>query len=241
MTLAERLDQVRERIAGACARAGREPGEITIVVVTKTHPPETAQSLVDAGVADLGENRVQELVRKSARVEGASWHYVGRLQRNKAPQVVGLAALVHSVDRRGLVDRIEREATAPQRVLVQVNVGDDPRKGGCSFDEALALVGYARERRGLVVEGFMTIPPMPPNGADAAEHARPCFARLRDLRDAARERWPEVKDLSMGMSADFESAVEEGATILRLGTVVLGPRLDPPWQPEPNARTERGR
>jgi PLP dependent protein len=222
-------------------RAGRPPADVTVVGDCKTVERQLVDEAYAAGLRHFGENRVQELVRKSARVEGASWHYVGRLQRNKAPQVVGLAALVHSVDRRALVDRIEREATVPQRVLVQVNVGDDPRKGGCSFDEALALVGYARERRGLVVEGFMTIPPMPPNGADAAEHARPCFARLRDLRDAARERWPEVKDLSMGMSADFESAVEEGATILRLGTVVLGPRLDPPWQPEPNARTERGR
>lgn len=231
---AERLAAVRERIARASARSGRTPGAVVLIAVGKTHPPEALAELVAVGVTELGENRVQELLAKQPRVAGAHWHFIGRLQRKKARQLVGRQILIHSVDRTALADELSRRAAAEghvQRILVQVNVGDDPAKGGCPPEGALDLVAYARGLPALSVEGLMTIPPLPPDDVDAAEAARPHFARLRELRDAARERWPEVVHLSMGMSADLEAAVEEGATMVRVGTALFGPRLAGPWQP----------
>ena len=162
---------------------------------------------------------------------GTSW---ASLQRRKARDLVGRHVLVHSVDRARLADTLSRHAEETgvlQRVLVQVNVGDDPAKGGVHPDEALDLVAYARGCSHLSVEGLMTIPPLPPDDADPNEAARPHFAHLRELRDRARERWPEVVHLSMGMTADLEAAVEEGATMVRVGTALFGPRQDGPWRP----------
>lgn len=222
-----RVTAVRGRIQEAAERAGRSGSAVTLVAVTKTHPPELAQAAVDLGVADLGENRVHDLLAKMARVQHASWHLVGQLQSRKARDVVGRAVLVHSVDRRSLVDALSRRAGAAgvvQRLLVQVDTGEDPHRGGCHLDEALDLVAYARERPHLVVEGLMTMPPVPPPHVDANEAARPHFATLRGLRDEARQRWPEVMHLSMGMSADLEAAVAEGATMVRVGEALFGPR-----------------
>ena len=231
--VAARIAAARERIAAAAEAAGRAPVDVQLIAVTKTHPPELAQQAVDAGVADIGENRVQELLAKRRQVEGARWHLVGRLQRNKVRDVVGQQILVHSADRRGLIDalssRAEREGVV-QRILVQVNVGDDPAKGGCRLDEVDDLVAYARQRPNLAVEGLMTIPPMPPDGVDAAAAARPHFAELRRRRDELRARFPEVVHLSMGMSADLEAAIAEGATMVRLGTALFGPRGERPWR-----------
>lgn len=227
--LAPRLGEVRRRIADACRRAGRSPAAVTVVAVTKTHPPDVGRAAVAAGLTDLGEARVQELLAKMSQVEGARWHLVGRLQRNKARHVVGRGVLVHSLDRRELADELSRRAAAAgvlQRALVQVNVADDASKGGCHPDEALDLVGYARQLPNLAVEGLMTIPPLPPSHGGADADVRPYFTRLQVLRDRARARWAEVTHLSMGMSADFEAAVEAGATIVRLGTVLFGPRRD---------------
>ena len=232
--LAVRLDQVRARIDAAAERAGRPPGSVVLIGVGKTHPPQVLQALVDLGVRDLGENRVQELVAKQPRVHGASWHFVGQVQRRKAADLVGRHVLVHSVDRTELADTLSRraqQADVVQRVLVQVNVGQDPAKGGADPDEALDLVAYARGRPHLSVEGLMTIPPLSPDDQDPGELARPHFAALRRLRDRARQRWPEVIHLSMGMTADLESAVEEGATMVRVGTALFGPRQDGPWRP----------
>jgi PLP dependent protein len=172
-------------------------------------------------------------------VPGARWHLVGRLQRNKVREVVGRQVLVHSVDRRRLVDALSRRAEELghlQRILVQVNVGDDPAKSGCHVDETLDLVAYARERPYLAVEGLMTMPPMPAADEDPAEAAREHFATLRQLRDRARERFPEVAHLSMGMSADLEAAVAEGATMVRIGTALFGPRGDSPWRGQEEER-----
>jgi PLP dependent protein len=233
-TVVERLAEVRERIASACRSAGRGPERVRLVVITKTHPPDVAQAVVDAGVADLGESRVQELLEKARRVRGARWHHVGRLQRNKAADVAGGVALVHGVDRLALAEAISRHASAQevvQQVLLQVNVGDDPRKGGCAPEEVADLVGRIRALAGVEIRGLMTMPPFPPPDADAAEHARPYFVRLRELRDDVSATWPEVTELSMGMTADLDAAVEEGSTIVRVGRGVLGPRRDPPWEP----------
>ncbi|HEX2026376.1 MAG TPA: YggS family pyridoxal phosphate-dependent enzyme [Nitriliruptorales bacterium] len=223
-----RLEDVRRCIADACRRSGRSPAAVTIVAVTKTHPPEVARTAVAAGVTDLGEARVQELLAKMSQVDGARWHMVGRLQRNKARQLVGRGVLVHSLDRRELADELSRRAADAgvlQRALVQVNVAGDASKAGCHPDEALDLVGYARQLPNLAIEGLMTIGPLPEHGG-AGPDARACFTRLRGLRDRARARWAEVTHLSMGMSGDFETAVEAGATIVRLGTVLFGPRRD---------------
>ncbi len=231
--LAASIAAVRERIAAAAERAGRSPIDVQLIAVTKTHPPQLIQQTVDAGVADIGENRVQELLDKRPLVEGARWHLVGRLQRNKVRAVVGQQVLVHSADRRSLIDalsaRAEREGVV-QRILVQVNVGDDPAKGGCRLDEVDELVAYARGRPNLAVEGLMTIPPMPPDGVDAVTAARPLFAELRRRRDDLRTRFPEVVHLSMGMTADLEAAIAEGATMVRLGTALFGARGDRPWR-----------
>lgn len=231
--LAHRLGELRQRIATACARADRSPSSVLLVGVTKTHPPSVARLAVEHGVTDLGESRVQELTSKLRDVPGARWHLVGRLQRNKVRAVVGRQILVHSLDRRSLADALSRRAATAgvvQRVLVQVNVGDDAAKAGCDIDETLDLVAYARGLANLSVEGLMTVPPLPEPGVDPATAARPHFARLRALRDTARERWPEVTHLSMGMTADLEAAIAERATIVRVGTALFGPRGDVPWR-----------
>ncbi len=234
-----RLDEVRARIERAALGAGRPPQSIILIGVTKTHPPQLGQLAVAAGLIDLGENRVQEWLAKRDHVPGSRWHLVGQLQRNKVKDVVGHQVLVHSVDREKLAQALSRraeEAGILQRVLIQVNVGDDPAKGGCEVDRAVDLVAYARNLPNLAVEGLMTIPPLPASGVDPGEAARPHFATLRRLRDAARERYPEVAHLSMGMSADLEAAVEEGATMVRVGTALFGTRRTGPWRPEEDAR-----
>jgi pyridoxal phosphate enzyme (YggS family) len=233
--IADRVAAVRARIERAAVAAGRQPADIRLLGISKTHPPARARAAVAAGVSELGENRVQELVAKLPHVEGAHWHLVGPLQRNKVKHVVGLAVLVHTLDRRSLADALSRrtaESGGVQRVLVQVNVADDPDKHGCRLDQALDLVAYARALPHLAVEGLMTIPPLPAAGEDPAEAARPHFVALRQLRDEARSRFPEVVHLSMGMSADLEAAVAEGATMIRIGTALFGPREPGPWRPE---------
>lgn len=236
--LVERLAVVRDRIAQASAKAGRDPAEVRLVGVTKTHPVATLSAALAAGISDLGENRVEEFVRKAAAVSGARWHFVGQLQSRKANQLVGLRhpdgtlldLLIHAVDRISLIDRLQRLAAREdvvQRVLIEVNVGDDPRKGGCSVHEVEPLVAYAADRPNIAVQGLMTIPPRTPEGADPVEAARPHFARLRALRDRCQPQWPAVRELSMGMTADLEAAVEQGATMVRVGTALFGPRRTP--------------
>lgn len=233
--VAAKVDEVRRRIAAAAVAAGRDASEVLLVGVTKTHPPQVVAALLDAGVDHLGENRTEELAAKAAAVADLGlaphWHHVGRLQSRQVADLVGRDVLVHGVDRRRLVDRFERLAARDgvrQRLLVQVNVGDDPAKGGCSLTEVDELVTYARQQPHLDVEGLMTVPPLPPTGADQASAARPHFAALRDA--AARLG---LTHLSMGMSADLEAAVAEGATMVRVGTALVGPRGDGPWQPIP--------
>jgi pyridoxal phosphate enzyme (YggS family) len=224
--LEERIATLRTRIARAAAPVGRDPSEVRIVAVTKTHPVELARAAVAAGLDDLGENRVDELVAKSGTVD-ARWHLIGQLQRNKVRAVVGRAALIHSVDRRSLVDALSRAAQAAavvQDVLVQVNVAEDPAKGGCSLAELPGLVSYASDAPGLRVVGLMTVPPLPDEGVAPAEAARPHFRALRDARDALRSEHPGLEELSMGMSDDLEAAVQEGATMVRVGSALFGAR-----------------
>jgi pyridoxal phosphate enzyme (YggS family) len=219
--VARRLEDVHRRIAGAAERAGRSPHAVTLVAISKSFPPELVRAARQAGQADFGEARAQELARKvEALGPGVRWHFVGRLQRNKVADVVGVASLIHSMDRLKLAEEIAGRAQRGgrvQRVLLQVNTADDPSKAGVASGEALAMVAKVRELPGIACEGLMTMPAL---DADP----RPAFAQLRALRDAARERFPEVQHLSMGMTGDLEVAVEEGATIVRVGEGVFGPR-----------------
>ncbi len=226
--IASRASGVRDRVARAAHRAGRDPSEVRLIAVTKTHPVATVRAALAAGLTDLGENRVDELRDKSEAV-AARWHLVGQLQRNKVRDVVGRVALVHSVDRPALVDALSRRAAqlgVVQDVLLQVNVGEDPAKGGCRLADVPVLVSYAAAAPGLRVVGLMTVPPLPGPGTTSDEAARPHFRSLREARDRFRAEHPALEELSMGMSDDLEAAVEEGATMVRIGSALFGSRTE---------------
>lgn len=222
MSVAARLQRVQERIAAAAARAGRDPAGVTLVAVSKTFPPSLIAEAVAAGVTDLGENRAQELKQKHAVLGGiARWHFVGNLQTNKVRHVVGIAALVHSVDRYGLAEAIARRARSlgvVQDVLIEVNVTGEPTKHGVEPPRLAALAEALRGLPGIAVRGLMTMAPLSPDPEDA----RPVFKELARLRDELPGEGPF--ELSMGMSGDFEVAVEEGATLVRIGEAIFGPR-----------------
>ncbi|WP_370326264.1 YggS family pyridoxal phosphate-dependent enzyme [Euzebya sp.] len=220
--LAARVADVRRRMAAAIERSGRSPSGITLVAVSKTVDDDAVRAARDEGLTDFGESRAQALAARVAADPplGVRWHFVGRLQRNKVDLVLGPATLIHSVDRIPLAEAIAEQAAATravQRVLVQVNISDDPDKGGFAADETATAVAKIRELPGISVQGLMTIPALD----DDPDRA---FSRMRALRDDLRGRFPEVLHLSMGMSADFESAIEHGATIIRVGTAIFGPR-----------------
>jgi pyridoxal phosphate enzyme (YggS family) len=209
------LSVVRERIAAAAATAGRDD-LIRLVVVVKYASDDQVAAVIADGASDLGESRAQALAGRAERFRGVSWHFVGRLQRNKAAAVRSSAELLHSMDRPSLA-RTWADPAAPP-VLIQVNLADEPQKGGVGAAEAPALVETCREL-GVEVRGLMTVPPRP----DRPEDSSPWFAKLRRLRDAIAADHPEVKELSMGMSDDFEAAIAEGATILRVGRAIFDP------------------
>lgn len=208
------------RLRAVAADHGHDPARLRIVGVTKTHPPAVALAAFEAGLTRLGENRVQEAEAKVAAVPGAEWHLVGHLQSNKARRAVGLFAVIHSIDSSALLERVDRiaaEEGVRPRLLVQVNVSGEATKSGMAPSDLATL----RAPRHADLAGLMTIAPM---GADHDE-ARAGFARLRGLRDRLRDRLGiELPELSMGMSADAEAAAAEGATLVRIGTALFGPR-----------------
>jgi pyridoxal phosphate enzyme (YggS family) len=215
--LPERLAYVRAEIARRQAAAG-QTRPVTIVAVTKGFGREAVAAALAAGLVDLGENRVQEALAKLDTPEGerATWHLIGHLQRNKAKHVPGRFALVHSLDSVELADELDRRAAAHgvrQRVLLQVNVAGEAQKSGCAPAEAPALAHHAAARPHLALEGLMTIAPF----TDDADVQRRIFRALRALRDALEKEDLWLPTLSMGMSADYGVAVEEGATVIRLG------------------------
>ena len=219
------IEAVRSRIAAAAQRAGRPAGAVRIVAVTKGHPVERAREAAAAGVVDLGENRVQEALGKQEAWPDAPvrWHLIGHLQRNKVRLVVGRFALIHSLDSVRLADALEGAAAAAglvQDVLVEVNVAREERKSGVLPDEAPALVRHAATLPHLRVQGLMAIAPYTPD----VGLQRQVFRDLRLLRDSLATSTWALGVLSMGMSSDFEIAVEEGATMVRLGTVLFGER-----------------
>ena len=227
--IAGNLHAVRERIARACDRARRDPSTVRLVGVSKTFPLAHVRAAVAAGLTDLGENRVQEAAAKIAQSAGlgpVAWHLIGHLQSNKARRAVVAAAWIHSVDSVQLLRRLERaagEEGATADALVQVDLAGERTKSGAPPDEARRILEAAAECRAVAVRGLMALPPW---SADP-ERARPWFRRLRELRDAlAAGGVPRARlgDLSMGMSNDFEVAIEEGATVVRVGTAIFGRR-----------------
>ena len=216
---------VRGRIAAAAARAGRRADEVTIVAVTKGHPLERVQEAAAVGLLDVGESRVQEAAAKQAAWPDAPvrWHLIGHLQRNKAKLAAGRFALIHSLDSKRLADALEAAAAAAgivQEVLVEVNVAREPQKSGALPEEARGLVAHATRQRHLRVRGLMALAPETPDTAVQ----RQVFRQLRELRDRLATSDLPLAVLSMGMSNDFEAAVEEGATMVRLGTILFGER-----------------
>ncbi len=223
--IAAALAAVRSRIESACSRSGRDPGTVTLVAVSKTQSAAAVAQAADAGHRVFGENRVQEALAKRADVDrDVEWHLVGALQRNKARHVVGAFALLHGIDDSRLLSEIDRRAAAGgirQSLLLQVRLGDESSKSGVDPAGLSALIDEAVGLDHVELRGLMTIPPP----VEQPEHAREWFARLRELRDVEAARTGiELPELSMGMTGDFEVAVEEGATLVRVGTAIFGRR-----------------
>jgi pyridoxal phosphate enzyme (YggS family) len=225
--IADNLARVRERIEAAAARVGRDPEKIKLVAVSKGQSLERIEQAVAAGVEILGENFVQEARRKILKLKGnASWHFVGHLQTNKAKYAVELFDLIHSIDSIKLAQEVDRVGGKQGRrvpVLVQVNISGEQSKFGVERDQAMTLIKETAARENLKLVGLMTIPPL----SDDPEKSRPFYTSLRKFgEEVAGTGVPglELTELSMGMSADYHVAVEEGATLVRVGTAIFGPR-----------------
>ncbi len=217
--MAPRLDEVWDRIGAACARVGRDPADVTLVAVSKTATDAQVLACHEAGHRDFGENRAAELAERAPRLPSdIRWHFIGRLQGNKVRRVRPVTHMLHSLDRPDLVTYWAKGPGLPPPVLVQVNAAGEDQKAGVAPDETAALVERAASL-GLRVSGLMTMAPL----VDDPEAVRPVFRTLARLRDTIAERHPMVTELSMGMTDDFEVAVEEGATILRVGRAIFGP------------------
>jgi len=218
VTIRENVAAVEERIARACARSGRTRGEVTLVAVSKTFPASFIDEAIDAGITEVGENRVQEAREKKPLVRGAArWHLIGHLQTNKARDAVRLFDVIQAVDSLDLAEKLARAAEAHgkrQEVMLQVNIGDEPQKSGIERAEVEAVARQAAALASLRVIGLMALPPI-----GTPEESRPYFRELRSMRDALG-----LEHLSMGMSEDFEAAIEEGSTIVRVGRAIFGSR-----------------
>ncbi len=212
VTIAENLAAVESRINAACKRAGRKRSDVTLVAVSKTFGADRVNEAIAAGVTHIGENRVQEARDKKPQVHGAArWHLVGHLQSNKAKDAVRIFDVIETVDSVELAQKIARASDAARDVLLQVNVGDEPQKSGVSTADVHNIVQQIRAIEGIQLIGLMAIPPI----GDPRKH----FRRLRELRDQAG-----LQQLSMGMSEDFEVAIEEGSTMVRIGRAIFGDR-----------------
>lgn len=218
--LAERLASVQERVADAARAAGRSPAELTTIVVTKFHPSSLVRELVSLGVGDVGENRAQEAAMKASETADLAvrWHFIGQLQTNKAKQVRRFASAVHSIDRSALVDALGG-GDGVLDCFVQLNLTDDPARGGIDREGLVPLAERVLQTPGLRLRGVMAVAPI-------GEEPRRAFARVREASDALRRIAPDADAISAGMSGDFEDAIAEGATHLRLGTAITGKRPD---------------
>lgn len=225
----ERIEQVRRRIAEAAGRSGRDPNDVQLVAVTKSVVVSQIREALDAGLTVFGENRIQEAKGKVALLSSPSiqWHLVGTLQTNKSKLAVELFELIHSLDSVKLAASMDRHGAALRkqvRALIEVNLEGESDKSGLHESELLPLLQACRAYAHLTIEGLMAIPPFHRNPQDV----RPYFRRLRLLRDRAADTHPDfrLRHLSMGMSNDFEVAIEEGATLVRIGTAIFGNRVE---------------
>lgn len=227
MTIFGKLAQINERIRAAAERAGRDPASVRLVAVSKTRPSADIIAAFQAGQTVFGENYIQELVSKLAEVrEAVQWHVIGHLQSNKVKYIAGQVALIHSVDRISLAQEIDRQWGKLGKtcdVLIQVNISGESTKSGTTEDGAIQLVRECAQLPNVRVRGLMTMPPI----FDDPDAARPYFAELRRLSEAIAAQQItgiDMVELSMGMSGDFEAAVQEGATLVRIGTAIFGER-----------------
>jgi len=227
--LAQRLARVRAQLAAAAEKAGRRPDEVRLIAISKTHPAAVVKHLIELGAADVGENRVQEAEEKIIEIgrDKVRWHLVGHLQANKARRAVNLFDVIHSLDSIDLARRLDRlceeEERDKLRVLIQVDLGHEETKSGIEETALSQLVDGLAELSRLELVGLMTLPPFFEN----PEHSRPFFRRLRELRDELSRQgaFQDGKaELSMGMTQDFAVAIEEGATMVRVGTAIFGER-----------------
>jgi PLP dependent protein len=225
VNLTENLSAIRQRIKAACDRVDREPNSVTLLAVSKTHPPETVKAAADAGLLFLGENKVQEARAKIPLCPGRlRWHFIGHLQSNKVRDAVELFEMIQSVDSLPLAQEINKRCETAAKtlpILLEVNVAGEASKYGYSPERLLAELKDLNALPRLEIQGLMAIPPYTPT----SEKARPCFQRLRELKARCENALGvPLPHLSMGMSGDFEVAIEEGATIVRLGTALFGAR-----------------
>ena len=225
-SVARRVADLLEAIGEAAERAGRPAHDVRLVAVSKRYPAEAVAEAREAGLRIFGENKVQEAEDKIPRVEGVRWHLVGHLQRNKARRAVELFELIHSLDSIRLADTLDklgRERGRPVEALLEINAAGEPSKHGFRWDELDDVAGRLAGRDGLHVRGLMTMPPP----FDDPEQARPYFRRLGEAAERLRARdlpGVDMAELSMGMTGDYPVAIEEGATLVRIGTAVFGPR-----------------
>jgi len=223
-----RLQRVQERIRAAARACGRPESDIRLVAVSKTMPAEIVKEAIDIGITDFGENYIQEAREKITTLSAhpVAWHYIGHLQSNKAKYAVRMFDLIHSVDSLKLakeLDKYAKKIDKVQAILIQVNVAKEDSKSGVYIEDTLRMVREIRRLEKIAVKGLMTMPPY----FNAPEKARPFFAALRQLRDQIKnENIPNIsmEELSMGMTGDFEAAIEEGATMVRIGTAIFGER-----------------
>jgi PLP dependent protein len=228
MTIRQNIAQIHSRIAAACARSGRDPSTVRLIAVSKIKPAALIDEAAAAGQLLFGESYVQELVEKEQQVEaGVEWHFIGALQSNKVKYLPGRVAMIHSVDRLSLAEEIDRQwrksGLSPATILIQVNIGQEASKAGTEETALEDLVRCAAALPHLRVRGLMALPPW----HDDPEAVRPYFQRLRQLAEHLRAlniAGVDMRELSMGMSHDFEVAIEEGATLVRVGTAIFGER-----------------
>ncbi|MCI8506072.1 MAG: YggS family pyridoxal phosphate-dependent enzyme [Lachnospiraceae bacterium] len=225
--LKENLAEVEKRVAVACRRAGRKREDVTLIAVSKTKPVSALREIMDCGVVDFGENKVQELCGKMEEItEPLHWHLIGHLQRNKVKYIVDKAYMIHSVDSIRLAREIQKEAQKSDtvcQVLIEINIGGEESKDGIPKEEAIPLIREIAELSRVQVKGLMTIAPP----VERPEEARGYFKEMRALFEAVKaEQIPgvEMEELSMGMTGDFEVAIEEGSTMVRVGTAIFGAR-----------------
>lgn len=221
-TLADRLSAVQAGVAEAATAVGREANELTLIVVTKFHPASLVRELVDLGVHDVGENRHQEAQLKSAELTDLDlrWHYIGQLQTKKARQAAQYAHAIHSIDRERLVEALSSaEVATPIEAFVQINLTDDPGRGGASPVDFLRIAERVLETPTLRLRGLMAVAPLPEE-----EEAERAFARLRGYSEQLRELAPNARDISAGMTHDYAQAIAAGATHLRIGSAITGKR-----------------